>query len=80
MKRLLFSLVFCLCLPLGSAGANVASPIRETLGFGHIATFSEFCNDCRPTEYYFTDEKLSELNICHHPSRYTPWGDYSIRR
>lgn len=42
MKRLLFSLVFCLCLPLGSAGANVASPIRETLDFGHVATFSEF--------------------------------------
>lgn len=42
MNRLLFSLVFCLCLPLGSAGANVASPIRETLDFGHVATFSEF--------------------------------------
>lgn len=46
----------------------------------HYVTLLQPCNDGKPTKDYFTDEKLRELNIHHHPSRYSPWGIYSVRR
>lgn len=46
----------------------------------HYVTHLQYCNDGKPTQDYFSDEKLRELNIYRHPSRYSPWGIYSVRR
>lgn len=43
----------------------------------HYATVLQFSNDCKPTSFFFTDERLQELGIQHHPSQYSAFGIYS---
>lgn len=53
---------------------------KAIIALCHYVTVLQFSNDCKPTEYYFTDERLRELKIYNHPSPYSVYGVYSVRR